>query len=422
MKYSANCRFTFQNVGQGLFYTGTIERFNFVYDCGSENPVFLDQAIDTYWNVELAKKKIDLLTISHFHDDHVNGLEELLQKVPVHTVVVPYFDAIERLILSLRRIDTSEWYYKFLAEPLPYLFNKGAKRVIIVGGSKGEERSPLSSDEGFRSPSERSNRVEDGDPLNIQMPDDGDLAKRVDTEEPDWKNMGSILVKKHDGFIAPKDVSKWIFRFFNYKVDEKRIRAFRKCVESKKIDLSDNNSIKKAITNPNTRAILTKCYKMLRKNLNDTSLTLRHGPVGKYNATFHTINSCNSRYFCISCGSEHTFGPRCCFDRSDSFGHLLTGDLSLNYSKKHLELFKHYRNELQRTSLCQLPHHGAKLNWNCQLLREAQNCFSWVASSGFSNSYAHPGIDVVLDILNARRFFIHNCEFNKVISVGTVRW
>jgi len=48
MKHNVNCRFTFQNVGQGLFYTGMIDSFNFVYDCGSENDVFRDLALSSY--------------------------------------------------------------------------------------------------------------------------------------------------------------------------------------------------------------------------------------------------------------------------------------------------------------------------------------------------------------------------------------
>jgi hypothetical protein len=412
----------FQNVGQGLFYTGALERFNFVYDCGSENDLFRDLAISTYRNRELAEKRIDLLTISHFHDDHVNGLDTLLRKVDVHTVIVPYFDPVERLILSLRRIDVADWYYEFLAEPIPFLFRKGVKRVIIVGGSKGEERPPFSSEELPPFPPEESKRTEDEDPLYIRMPKDDELEKIIAKEEPSWKDFGLILSKKHEGFIAPKAVGNWIFRFFNYKVEEKRLRSFRKCLVTKKIDLQNNAAIKAAITNTNTRATLAKCYAKLRKDLNNTSLALYHGPVGMYEANFQTTNVCELERLGNSCFSCRSFGPRCWFDRCENLGHFLTGDLSLNYAKKHLELMKHYRNQFHSMSTCQLPHHGAKGNWNNQILSKAQNCALWVASSGFSNSYGHPDIDVVLSILNARRFFMHNCEFNKVVSQGIVQW
>jgi len=39
-----NAIFTFHNVGQGLFYSGKIENFNFIYDCGSENTTWLKKS------------------------------------------------------------------------------------------------------------------------------------------------------------------------------------------------------------------------------------------------------------------------------------------------------------------------------------------------------------------------------------------
>jgi len=73
----------FNNVGQGAFYT---EKFyddsnkliyTMVYDCGSYgNRALIEKSIKE----NLKDKNIDLLCISHFHEDHINGLEYLLKE------------------------------------------------------------------------------------------------------------------------------------------------------------------------------------------------------------------------------------------------------------------------------------------------------------------------------------------------------
>ena len=83
----------FHNVGQGLFYTGQIrcndKKFNFVYDCGTisgstQNPI-------KQYKKYLNNDPIDMLVISHFHQDHTSGIPPLLHKQTVKTVVIPYY-------------------------------------------------------------------------------------------------------------------------------------------------------------------------------------------------------------------------------------------------------------------------------------------------------------------------------------------
>lgn len=97
---------TIQSVGQGGFYSeifeipnqeGKISTHCVVYDCGSatraepirtiESALFDDDRLD-----------IDILFISHFDDDHVNGLAELSKKHRIKRIVIP-------------QIQGYEWYY-----------------------------------------------------------------------------------------------------------------------------------------------------------------------------------------------------------------------------------------------------------------------------------------------------------------------
>lgn len=80
---------TFWPVGHGAFYTekfvqaGTV-KFTAVYDCGALFPFYkqgaacLDEAFPKLPNNE--KHKIDLIFVSHFHDDHVHFLDTLLNR------------------------------------------------------------------------------------------------------------------------------------------------------------------------------------------------------------------------------------------------------------------------------------------------------------------------------------------------------
>ena len=97
--------FTFHNVGQGLFYTGKVGDFNFMYDCGSERRRHLNSVISNYKNHKLTVSRVDLLILSHLHDDHVAGLNALLNNgISIDTTILPYLPPIERLMVALKKI------------------------------------------------------------------------------------------------------------------------------------------------------------------------------------------------------------------------------------------------------------------------------------------------------------------------------
>ena len=87
-----NNYFAFAPVGQGLFYGGFIDggSYSFVYDCGSENGIkALKPYIDSLPFLS-GKNSIDFLAISHFHRDHINGINYLLNTIKVEKVYLPY--------------------------------------------------------------------------------------------------------------------------------------------------------------------------------------------------------------------------------------------------------------------------------------------------------------------------------------------
>ena len=97
-------KFKLCNVGQGLFYIGEInlsnrKTFKFIYDCGGNN---ISGAINQHITQD---DVIDMLVISHFDDDHINGLPDLFNKVSkIKRIFIPYYKGIENYLLLMSYI------------------------------------------------------------------------------------------------------------------------------------------------------------------------------------------------------------------------------------------------------------------------------------------------------------------------------
>lgn len=136
-------QFTLEAVGEGLFYSGRMKNFNFVYDCGSQRKGAVDAAVDRY-HKRIGTSALDLLIISHLHSDHVNGLNKLLSLVNVKYIILPYVPPIERLLIAAAAPRKEPWFYRFLTSPYVYLLEyTGIQRIVVV--TSGRKRSKKKS-------------------------------------------------------------------------------------------------------------------------------------------------------------------------------------------------------------------------------------------------------------------------------------
>ncbi|MGM7651398.1 MBL fold metallo-hydrolase [Serratia marcescens] len=94
---------SFNAVGHGTFFNGlAIDgksncAFSWIYDCGSKRTTRIEQELSFLEAWGKWPKEIDLLVLSHFDNDHVNGVERLLRSRRVRTLALPYMDVGQSL-------------------------------------------------------------------------------------------------------------------------------------------------------------------------------------------------------------------------------------------------------------------------------------------------------------------------------------
>lgn len=370
-----NCRtrlfgdFTFHNVGEGLFYSGQIGNFNFIYDCGASNKKHLALVISKYITHKLRKRIVDLLIISHLHDDHIAGLETLLNRVSVKTVILPYLNPIERCMVALRRLDLRQWFYDFWADPITFLFERGVKQIVLVGG---HEPFPPEHRPGEEPYFEGEDELH-WDKGNEEDEDLKEYVKKNDRQVQRFFDGKSLLAKNHKENLVTKGT--WLFRFFNCKVKELNMHLFIQCIN--KNPIIQHYDLISIIRNKSLLSQLKDCYKKLHGDFNDTSLVVYHAPM--------TMDK--------------------------PFDQFLTGDINLN--TKLTEIEKHYDGYLSRVRLALVPHHGSQRNWNRTILAKTSDECLWVTSASIFNKY-HPSFKVICDLIRDEKIHFWSNEFIEI--------
>lgn len=356
-------KFTFYPVGQGLFYAGQLNYFpwlpqhNFVFDCGGEKS-YVQKAVR-----EFCKENchINLCVISHLHKDHYNGL----------------------IYLKNEGITFDEIFLPYLPKNSDF---RNLKTVYIVGQYFKHLPNVTADDDDIAS-------------LNLMLSlygiTDGDeLRHKVHIIENGNQKNSSFYSEYQN--ILPTYDNKWIYEIYNKSITDEKWNLFNDKLNAylKKENIDNVFSLF-----PDNIAKLVEIYKaVFGANINATSIVMKHyfneKTHGYYPATYKFF-PVDDRYCSVICPFA--------YERRNKNVSVLTGDAEFDeYLRKRIF------NEYSSISVLQIPHHGAKSNWNKLRLPKDTEC-KLVASFGLGNQYKHPNTDVVTDILD-----MFDCEFISV--------
>lgn len=338
-------------IGQGAFYSERIEcadrTYNIVYDCGSGNrkktPKRLERQIASYYKKE---DVIDILFISHFDNDHINGINELRRHTSeIKNVIVPLIEQEDFWFYSIENNDFERFYNSLT----------GLANSVYKIKPAGED------DKYYR--------------LN-----DIGLIDLLESEN------GSFEVHNATKFSLGRSID-WCYIPFNY---DKKIR----------LNILKNELVKNGISEKELTSgwdvighhvnNIKKAYKsVVADGANKTSLILYSGGVeGEYKCWQYQGSMC-----------YHPWIHHRHFYRYDKEGCLCFGDNDLNQANILNDLKQKLGSLVERVGTIQAPHHGAINNFNDDIFTINNSVKMFFVSFGNKNTYRHPSSGVVAEIL-----------------------
>ena len=343
---------TIHPVGQGAFYSETLHRpglnddKHIVYDCGVLP--MSSRLAEEINNFLPTGSTIDIMFISHFHADHVNGLKLLAEKYKIKNLVLP-------------QIDNYEWFY-FLEN---YLTAGIADENIIedvknsVGNAKIIQVAP---------------REENGD-------------RNVSEEFASIDGLGGRFING----LSPIVIDRQNFALWHFIVVNPLLKgdleALRTAIEDidydgRKITIEDlyQPKILDAI-----RKDLQAVYEKVFKGGNEYSMCMLSELANRKEYRSYSWYNRRNR-LCMGC---RLYG----YDDID--GGLYCGDADFLHCDTLDCLKKRLGGRENNVGMLQLPHHGSKENFNIELLNWLGNVTVTFACYGSPNRYNHPSSDVM---------------------------
>ncbi len=363
----------FHTIGQGAFYTEEFYsdddlKFIVVYDCGSLT-LGSRTSIAPQNNKELVKKvrqdlgvsksgltKVDILFISHFDIDHINGCLTLQPKV----VIIPFLSAETIAILSIgAQLGNNNFQADFYTNIDQYFPDATILRVLPA------EQEPRKNDD------EAPILIDINEPQNVKG------AKKD-------LNSGSAIQIANGG----KPVWEYIVYNPNWN---KYYQDFKT-----KVDQENNLDYGRLIKNPNGGYItqnlstLTGIYNNLKSNKNSHSLQVYSGPLEPSYAVANVPNQCK----CYDC--DYCLRHKCIYDDFPS-GCLYFGDIKVNDSWLN-NYYGKLGHRLENVGTVQISHHGAYSGQGDKALKNIWPRIC-VISVGEYNQYGHPSSTIISRIV-----------------------
>lgn len=390
--------FKFHAIGQGCFYTGSIktnsDEFVFVYDCGTHSPyAHLSESIQGF---KKQHKKINLLVISHFDEDHINGLKELLSGISCDKVIIPYYNPSLRLSLFASNSYDND-YASFIKSPENYLLSSegfDVNQVIVVRNDDSNEESKKIESDPIKPNITFNELIKNGFSFDtIESNEDENFKQEVSKlEGADYLDDER---KKYYSLPFKLSLANNFWEFVFYTKDfgnPSSLIGFHREIVLLLLKTKDGKI--SSLFNETFYSTIKGLYrKFFDKNLNYSSLCVYHGPM--HSKCSVTIPSKSK--------TEYTKQPS-----NNCYGTLLTGDSFLKKDRDFHPFYNYYSSYIDKTFLLQVPHHGSAKNWKL-LPNGLEKIKHFIINHGYLRE-KHPHRDVILDITTHSTF--KNLHYN----------
>ncbi len=333
----------FNAVGHGGFSIEEFENFTMVYDCGGKTI----QTINHEIKHSLTENQIiDVLFISHFHRDHVNGLKFLLEKYQVKREFLPYLynnHKIQLLVENAFHGYNHSFTNSLIVDPQTVIQNHsriGTESQIIfiqqVNNNLVADNASIISIEELAI---HGNNINSGSRISISISEFDD---------------------------------KWFFIPFNFEYS-KYSNKIEKALSL--IGVNIGNIQAKLKTDKDRIINIYKTILKGSKNFNSCSLVLYSG-TENLNSNLLSFNSYGFPYSILN-------------------GCLYLGDYNAKGKEHWDELYKAYNSYWNNLGTIQVPHHGSSYNYNNRL-NSTRNLISIMCAN--SNG-KHPHASTVKSIV-----------------------
>lgn len=361
---------TFHPVGQGTFYTEQIEnkaggaKFTVVYDCGSGNTNNCPQSLCDYLDTCIdAYKEIDILFISHFHNDHINGIKSLIGNgVKIKNIVLPYVESgILNGIISLKNEYNDPIFDSHIQNPyetLHSITSTGTRFVYVVSEGSRINGPFLPPD------SQSTNPFGDNRPVVS-------INNNIQTKENICYCHSGDIISLCNWFFAP---------FVDKKIEgnddlKDALESLKDLISDLKITYGDDWIA-------NGKSQISEAYKKINNNINKTSMMVFSSPF-----ILRAVMDCRlecKRPDCDATTKGNLLWASC----------LYTGDIPLDSSicSQITTTLSPYQ-----IGTFQIPHHGSRVGWNPPIkgignkINDSINFLSY----GIKNRYQHPSKEVL---------------------------
>jgi hypothetical protein len=406
-------------VGQGGFWTtsgtyrptgGSPERsFEIVFDCGSSTSGGLTRALNKYRPVD---GHIDFLFLSHFDLDHTSGIDQLLRRFKIDTVVMPLLSPAATLLTASRltaRASLTGEQLQLLTNPGTYLRERNVQRVVLL--------QPAPENEGFEGPAAPT---PDQPPSPIDTEARALSGARAEIIEPDLVTVGAsdlfpgvdIASHRTTFWLTAQDHQAfWQLSPYVHPFEPLRIGTFMQAAY-RLLDAAGGDvrtAIQTVLTSRNRRRDLKSLYHLVRSDHNAVSLSLFSCPCMSTESSQMWLNLPPATG---GIGLMQCSPPR--------FGWMHTGDSTLRTNVYRRAWLSYYRRAFDHVGMLVVPHHGSKHNFHTELLSVCKPAVA-IACAGRNNTFRHPEPSVARSA-KAHASAFHQVDEHAINELVSVYW